>query len=70
MKNSKKKAKFKIYQVVRVPWDGEIMYDQIRNKHWASQPATGKPRWRYEVLDGWYDESGIRPLTKKEKGDA
>lgn len=63
---SAKRAKFRVGQVVRSYADH---YGRIVSKEFGKWESFDE--WSYEDQDGnWHDESELRPLTRREKGDA
>ena len=63
----KTKAKFRLGQIV-IGTAGEIL--KIRWIEWGERysDSAGNECWHYGDEDGWFHESELRPLTKREKG--
>jgi hypothetical protein len=55
-----KRPKFKVGQVVR---NGASLF-QITEASFDSEAGS----WKYRDIWSWYFESGLRPLTRREKG--
>ena len=71
MADKKRKAKFKVGQVVKYSVFGDTRehFMKIKEINWHLCGASGREQWLYEDHEGeavWQER--VRPLTKRERG--